>query len=42
MIKKLNWINEKEYQHLKSHPIFNERVTTLNGEFVGETIYHFD
>ncbi len=42
MIKNLNWISEKEYKNLKSHPIFNENVTTLNGEIVGETIYHFD
>ena len=42
MIKKLNWINEIEYKNLKSHPIFDENVTTLNGEIVGKTIYHFD
>ena len=42
MIKNLNWISEKEYKNLKSHSIFNENVTTLNGEIVGETIYHFD
>ena len=42
MIKKLNWINEIEYKNLKSHPIFNENVTTLNGDIIGKTIYHFD
>lgn len=42
MIKKLDWINETEYKNLKSHPIFNENVTTLNGDIIGKTIYHFN
>lgn len=42
MIKKLNWIDKKEYKNLKTHPIFNENITTLNNEIVGKTIYHFD